>query len=41
MVVVDGNLVTSSNPDYMDAFSVAIVEQLAAAEQTEDADEES
>src|SRR3712207_7599890 len=38
-VVVDGNLVTSRNPDDLDAFTAAIVEQFAA-EPEEDADEE-
>jgi hypothetical protein len=38
-VVVDGNLVTSRNPDDLDAFGAAIVEQFAAAEPAEAADE--
>ncbi len=39
-VVVDGNLVTSRKPDDLDAFSAAIVERFAAADQDEDADED-
>ena len=39
-VVVDGNLVTSRKPDDLDAFSAAIVEQFAAADQDEDDAEE-
>jgi protease I len=38
-VVVDGNLVTSRKPDDLDAFSAAIVEQFAAADQAQDDDE--
>src|SRR4051812_14669979 len=38
-VVVDGNLVTSRKPDDLDAFDAAIVEQFAAADQDEDADD--
>src|SRR3712207_684426 len=38
--VVDGNLVTSRKPDDLDAFTAAIVEQFAAADQDEDADED-
>ena len=38
-VVVDGNLVTSRRPDDLDAFDAAIVEQFAAAQQDEDADD--
>jgi protease I len=38
-VVVDGNLVTSRNPDDLDAFTAAMVEQFAAGPD-EDADEE-
>jgi protease I len=30
-VVVDGNLITSRNPDDLDAFSATIVEQFAKA----------
>ncbi len=37
-VVVDGNLITSRNPDDLDAFSAAIVEQFA---RRDDEDEES
>ena len=37
-VVVDGNLTTSRNPDDLDAFSAAIVEQFAQAD--EDTDDE-
>jgi protease I len=35
-VVVDGNLVTSRNPDDLDAFSAAIVEEFARADEDED-----
>ena len=41
-VVVDGNLVTSRNPDDLDAFGAAIVERFAAPDEevaTGDADE--
>ncbi len=39
-VVVDGNLVTSRNPDDLDAFTAAIVEQFAAEPaEDEDADD--
>src|ERR671916_794744 len=39
-VVVDGNLVTSRNPDDLDAFTAAIVEQFAAEPvEREDADD--
>jgi protease I len=37
-VVVDGNLVTSRNPDDLDAFSAAIVEQFAEQPAEEPAD---
>jgi deglycase len=39
-VVVDGNLVTSREPDDVDAFNAAIVEQFAAADQAQDDDED-
>ncbi|MDP9390589.1 MAG: type 1 glutamine amidotransferase [Actinomycetota bacterium] len=35
-VVVDGNLVTSRNPDDLDAFGAAIVERFAAEDEDED-----
>jgi protease I len=35
-VVVDGNLVTSRNPDDLDAFSAAIVEEFARADEDEE-----
>jgi protease I len=38
-VVVDGNLTTSRNPDDLDAFSAAIVEEFARGEEDEEADE--
>ena len=37
-VVVDGNLITSRNPDDLDAFSAAIVEEFAAQQADESAD---
>src|SRR3712207_2082879 len=39
-VVIDGNLVTSRNPDDLDAFGAAIVEQFAATDDGEDAEED-
>lgn len=38
--VVDGNLLTSRKPDDLDAFTAAMVEQFAAADQDEDDDED-
>jgi protease I len=38
-VVVDGNLVTSRNPDDLDAFGAAIVEQFAVDPDEEDDDD--
>jgi protease I len=35
-VVVDGNLITSRNPDDLDAFSAAIVEEFARVDEDED-----
>ena len=35
-VVVDGNLITSRNPDDLDAFSAAIVEQFARGEEDDE-----
>ena len=37
-VVVDGNLITSRNPDDLDAFGAAIVEEFAAARDGAEAD---
>jgi protease I len=37
-VVVDGNLITSRNPDDLDAFSAAIVEEFARADEEETGD---
>ena len=37
-VVVDGNLVTSRNPDDLDAFGAAIVERFAAGDEVPDED---
>jgi protease I len=39
-VVVDGTLITSRNPDDLDAFGAAIVEQFAAADGAEDPEED-
>jgi protease I len=39
-VVVDGNLITSRNPDDLDAFGAAIVEQFAASDEEGDPDED-
>jgi protease I len=39
-VVVDGNLITSRNPDDLDAFSAAIVEQFARADDEDDEESE-
>ncbi len=39
-VVVDGNLITSRNPDDLDAFGAAIVEQFAATEDGADPDDD-
>jgi protease I len=39
-VVVDGNLITSRNPDDLDAFGAAIVEQFAAADEDDDTEED-
>jgi protease I len=39
-VVVDGNLVTSRNPDDLDAFGAAIVERFAAAAGDDEDDDE-
>ncbi|HET6394946.1 MAG TPA: type 1 glutamine amidotransferase domain-containing protein [Blastococcus sp.] len=36
-VVVDGNLITSRNPDDLDAFSAAIVEEFAREDEDEEA----
>jgi protease I len=38
-VVVDGNLTTSRNPDDLDAFSAAIVEEFARQDEDEDEDD--
>jgi protease I len=38
-VVVDGNLTTSRNPDDLDAFTAAIVEQFARGDEDEDDEE--
>ena len=38
MVVVDGNLITSRNPDDLEAFGAAIVEEFAKSEDDEAVD---
>ncbi len=38
-VVVDGNLITSRNPDDLDAFGAAIVEQFAASDEDDTEDD--
>jgi protease I len=40
-VVVDGNLTTSRNPDDLDAFTAAIVEQFALGEEDDEEEKES
>src|SRR5829696_781141 len=39
-VVVDGNLITSRNPDDLDAFNAAIVEEFARGDEDEEDDED-